>query len=236
MPTCSASAWAIGSSPRRTAGSSGSGRRVDPGASRRIDLAVSSHRRSTTMQIRYRMSRGRIAAGSRMLLPVLAGALALVLMAGDASAQFNRRGERRGAAPGAGERPSRAESMPVDLLPDVDYKLELLEEDLELGREQLPAWKAYADKVRAAASDVDRERRRTREPPGVPAQLDRLLDIARDRLTAVEEAVQAAKDLHAVLTEAQRDKAAARIAGIIRAVLVPAQSVRTPPGSRGTPP
>lgn len=88
-------------------------------------------------------------------------------------------------------------------------QLDQLEGDLKLTPEQRTAWNAYADKVLRLADDMTRNRfaaRASAQPTEATAiqQLDQLAGNARNRLTAVEEIVEAGKALYAMLTSEQK--------------------------------
>ena len=90
-----------------------------------------------------------------------------------------------------------------------------LHEDLKLEPQQEPLWESFLDKVRALGNDIVRER--TERPTGrtVTQQIDRIVDVARNRLTALEDIAQAAKDLYAKLTPEQQPAANPRLANIM---------------------
>ena len=95
----------------------------------------------------------------------------------------------------------------------VQYRLELLEEDLRVRPEQQKAWLNYRDRVLRLAEDAQRTARTALggDMPA-PQRLDRLSDVARDRLTAIEDIVDAGKQLYAVLTPGQQSVADRRLA------------------------
>jgi len=160
----------------------------------------------------------------RQLTLPIALALALTLLAvADAAAQFpggaggppggTTRGSGMGARGPAGE--------PLPLLAPASAAQQLrihlgeLEEDLKLAPAQRLAWSAYADRMRQLADDVVRARGPGRFPTGTAAQqLDALGDTARNRLTAVEDIVDAGKRLYALLTPEQREIADRRLARV----------------------
>lgn len=91
-----------------------------------------------------------------------------------------------------------------------------LHEDLKLTPQQEPLWDAYLDKIRALGNDIARERRPLGSGAGnVNQQIDRIVDIARNRLTALEDIAQAAKDLYAKLTPEQQPAANPRLANLM---------------------
>jgi len=98
----------------------------------------------------------------------------------------------------------------------VTMRLGQLEEDLNLRPDQLGPWKVYRDRVMQMLDD---QRRATRSASAysasetsAPKRLDALADDARNRLTAVEDIVDAGKALYAALTPEQRTLADRRLA------------------------
>jgi hypothetical protein len=158
------------------------------------------------------LTRFRFAQGIAVV--ILAG-----LMADVASAQApggGGRGNSRG-----GDTPRVGPAKPIDpesssamtMLSAVQYRLELLEEDLRLQPDQRGAWQAYRERVLRLAEDSQRTARMALESDlPAPKRLDRLADIARDRLTAIEDIVDAGKSLYAVLTPGQKAVADRRLA------------------------
>lgn len=103
--------------------------------------------------------------------------------------------------------------MQMTLQSAVQYRLELLEEDLRLRPEQQKAWLNYRERVLRLADDTLRSARTALAGTmPAPERLDRLSDIARDRLTAIEDIVDAGKQLYAVLTPGQQGVADRRLA------------------------
>ena len=86
---------------------------------------------------------------------------------------------------------------------------------------------AYVDKVRALGNDLARERGRRPAQANVEQQIDRIVDAARNRLTALEDIAQAAKALYAKLSPEQQPAADPRLANLMAMPL--AQDV---PGGR----
>ena len=155
--------------------------------------------------------------------------VAALLAAGTASAQLGGAnsgggGANRGAGPGsAGPDQSHLPppkplnmpeaTVPMTLQSAVQYRLELLEEDLRVRPEQQKAWLNYRDRVLKLAEDAQRTARTAMTGDmSAPQRLDRLGDIARDRLTAIEDIVDAGKQLYAVLTPGQQGVADRRLA------------------------
>ncbi|SRR5258708_39045458 len=134
---------------------------------------------------------------------------ALSLSASGALAQLG--GSRRGRASGEG----REKGGPEQVSP-VEVTLHEFHEDLKLSAEQEPAWETYVERIRALANDIARERtQREKAQMGVLQRIDRTVDMARDRLTAVEDIALAAKSLYARLTPEQQQVADPRLANLI---------------------
>ena len=158
---------------------------------------------------------------------IILSALILAIAAADASAQ---RGGRRG---GGADRAAKAQEKPQESVDQLALVLAELQEDLKLTANQQAVWDAYARNVEALASDVARERGRTKEvmQMKVLQRLDHAVDVARDRLTAVEDIAATAKKLYAGLTPEQQSTADPRLATAIAAAADSGSaSARIPPG------
>jgi hypothetical protein len=98
----------------------------------------------------------------------------------------------------------------------VTMRLGQLEEDLNLRPDQLAPWNAYRDRVMRMLDDQRRASRAasaySTTETSAPKRLEALADVARNRLTAVEEIVDAGNALYAALTPAQRTLADRRLA------------------------
>jgi hypothetical protein len=91
-----------------------------------------------------------------------------------------------------------------------------LHDDLKLTPQQEPLWDSYLEKLRALGNDIARERRPLGSAAGnVTQQIDHIVDIARNRLTALEDIAQAAKDLYAKLAPEQQPAANPRLANLM---------------------
>jgi hypothetical protein len=147
---------------------------------------------------------------------VVFSVLMLVIAAADASAQV---GSRRGSGRGGVDHPAKVQEKPENSVDQLALILAELQEDLKLTADQQAAWDAYARNVEALASDVARERYRTKEvmQMKVLQRLDHAVDVARNRLTAVEDIAAAAKKLYAGLTSGQQSMADPRLATAIAA-------------------
>jgi hypothetical protein len=94
----------------------------------------------------------------------------------------------------------------------VAIRLSQLEEDLQFTSAQLPLWKTYRSRVMEMVEDAKRGARVSASETTAPKRLDALADMARNRLTAVEDIVDAGKALYASLTPAQQEVADRRLA------------------------
>jgi hypothetical protein len=165
--------------------------------------------------------------------------LAVLLMVVMAAAAASAMAQIRGGVPGGGSRGSRdgqggygrdqrpgGEQGPAiqeDAVSLTEYRLQLLREDLRLTPEQQLPWKAYADKVIALAADLSRERGRlqtTLQMKALP-RIDQSVDVARNRLTALEEIASAAKALYGQLAPEQQSLADTRLATTLPTNTVP---------------
>jgi periplasmic protein CpxP/Spy len=154
-------------------------------------------------------------------------AVAALVAAGDATAQFGgifggmgRRGTQGGGNQGGGGDNSRNErSVPSRETGPGQQQVMLheLHTDLKLTQAQEPAWNAYVDKLNAIAADAARESVRAQSPAQINAmqQFDRVLDSARNRLTALEDVAAAAKTLYAGLSDEQKLVADSRLAKLL---------------------
>jgi hypothetical protein len=137
-------------------------------------------------------------------------AIFIATAASPALAQFGRRrgGDREG-------RPADKDGGGEPRVNTLEVTAHELHEDLKLTAEQEPLWQAYVDKVRALGNDLARERGRRPAQADVQQQIDRIVDAARNRLTALEDIAQAAKTLYAKLTPEQQPAADPRLANLM---------------------
>jgi hypothetical protein len=97
----------------------------------------------------------------------------------------------------------------------IEVTLHEFHEDLKLTDAQEPAWESYVEKLRALGRDVGRESRARPPQLGLLQRIDRIVDSARNRLTALEDIAQSAKALYAGLTPEQQKMADPRLANLI---------------------
>lgn len=138
---------------------------------------------------------------------------ALAAAAAEAHAQFGGRGNRSRQSVG-GDQGKGGDGPSPNTLETTLYELE---EDLKLTPAQQPLWESYTAKVRALVTDAARERARgkTVSELKIIPRLDHMLDIERNKLTALEDIVQAAKTLYASLSPEQQAAADPRLANIV---------------------
>lgn len=138
-------------------------------------------------------------------------ALLFAATAAPAFAQFG--GRRRGGGMDKGSGADKGGGEPR--VNGLEVTIEELREDLKLTADQEPLWQSYVDKVRALGNDIARERARRPEQVSVEQQIERIVDTGRNRLAALEDIAQAAKDLYAKLTPEQRPAADPRLANLM---------------------
>ena len=94
----------------------------------------------------------------------------------------------------------------------VNIRMSQLEEDLQFTAGQMPLWKTYRMRVMDMLEDMKRGPRVSASETTAPRRFDSLADMARNRLTAVEDIADAGKALYASLTPAQKEIADRRLA------------------------
>ena len=147
-------------------------------------------------------------------------AAAVTLTAPDLLAQFGGKsdssGRSRGRAPSGGIQAPRP-SSDGNIAELIEFRLNLLEEDLRLTDYQQKSWVPFAERVRALAADIARERAPSQSfaPPTAMQQMNRTVDIARNRLTALEDVGGVARTFYDGLSPAQKMLVDTRFASII---------------------
>ncbi len=119
-----------------------------------------------------------------------------------------------GAPRGGGtpERPADERPAGPNLNELVAVRMSQLEEDLRLQPQQGAAWSRFRESVQRLQDDRRRTARATPAEARAPQRLDAIADGARNRLAAVEDVVDAAKALYALLSPEQRSVADRRLA------------------------
>ena len=108
-----------------------------------------------------------------------------------------------------------------DSYEQAEHRLALMEMDLRLTAEQREPWRAFADKVRAYASDLSREHARAGIPPSDSTpisglqHIDLITDGARIRLNELEDIRTTASALYATLSPDQKKIADARMVTLV---------------------
>jgi hypothetical protein len=99
----------------------------------------------------------------------------------------------------------------------LEQTIEELRIDLKLQPTQVPLWEAYVNKARLLASDIQRERSMTTASTQTSALklIDQSVDIARNRLAALEEVADAAKAFYSRLAPEQQLIADPRLSALV---------------------
>ena len=151
-------------------------------------------------------------------------AAALVVAAPELLAQFpgggkpgGMGGRSRGGSPPSGGIQAPRPGGDGNTFELVEFRLDMLEEDLKLTPNQMKIWDAYAERVRAMATDIVRDRAPAQSiaSPTAMQQMNRAVDTARNRLAALEDIATAAKTFYDVLTPEQKMLADSRFATIL---------------------
>jgi protein CpxP len=162
----------------------------------------------------------------RKLFAISIGALSLCATGALAQLGGSRR-PRGSGGPGDGREKGGQEPQ----VSSVEVTLHEFHEDLKLSAEQEPAWDTYVGRIRALVNDIARERaQRDKAQMNVLQRIDRTVDVARDRLTAVEDIALSAKSLYARLTPEQQQLADPRLANLIALPL----AISAPGARRGS--
>jgi hypothetical protein len=144
-------------------------------------------------------------------------AVALALTSAASAQMPGGTGSKTGSKSGIGP-PARPDErvMGPSMVELVNMRLGQLEEDLNLRPNQLVLWNAYRERVMHMLDDHRRAMRMasaySATETTAPKRLDALADAARNRLTAIEDIVDAGKALYAALTPEQRTLADRRLA------------------------
>lgn len=148
-------------------------------------------------------------------IAIIALAAAAALGAADARAQYPGGGSRGPTntpigghiAPNKAD-PPRPKDAPVSLTGQVQLVLDKLEDDLRIGAHQQKAWDLYAARVLRYADDLNRARFTARDMQDggltVAQQFDRLSELANNRMTAIEEIIDAGRAVYATLGPDQK--------------------------------
>lgn len=176
-------------------------------------------------------------------MPAIALAFVVTFVfTGEVLAQFpgGGMGGNRGGRSGGGRESGRGTiqaprpSNSGDAAELIEFRLGMLEEDLKMTPAQLRLWEPYAERMRAAVADVARERAPTQSiaAPNAMQQMNRSVDQARNRLTALEDVAVAAKAFYEVLSPEQKMLLDARSPSILP--LLSGGSTQAPPPDAGS--
>ena len=160
---------------------------------------------------------------NRTAVALIAVAIAAALAGAQAGAQMPRGGPGASGSSGATHLPPtkpaqdpRAADVPVSLTAQVQATLERTADELRINAGQQKAWDAYATRVVRLADDIVRARFAIRDMQSgtvtAPQLFDRINETAQNRLTAVEEIVDAGRALYDKLTPDQQRMADRRLA------------------------
>jgi hypothetical protein len=126
----------------------------------------------------------------------------------------------------------RVTDVPGSLGGQIQLNLNRLEEELRINAAQQKAWDSYASRVTRLADDVARARFALRDLEGTavtaPQLFDRIADSAQNRLTAVEDIVEAGRALYLKLSVEQQKLADRRLALVAMSLV----SGVPPPGAK----
>jgi LTXXQ motif family protein len=176
---------------------------------------------------------------NRSTAAFIAFAIAGLLAAAPDSHAQSRPGGAQGSSSGgthlpppkASQNPKKTDG-PVGLTAQVQASLERTADDIRINAAQEKAWNTYATRVIRLADDISRARFAARAElgEGVTAlQLfDRISETAQNRQTAVEEIVEAGRDLYAKLSPTQQKFADKRLTVVVQSL---ASGVAPPSGA-----
>ncbi|MGE5306763.1 MAG: Spy/CpxP family protein refolding chaperone [Alphaproteobacteria bacterium] len=131
------------------------------------------------------------------------------------------RGRRDDQSDNTQKKRSRVDRAAPDSYDQTEHELALLEADLQLQSQQKEPWQLFAGKVSDYAGELSRERARIdvpgseRAPAGGLQHLKQLSDVARTRLSKLEEIRSAANKLYATLSPDQKKIADSRIVRMV---------------------
>jgi hypothetical protein len=107
---------------------------------------------------------------------------------------------------------------------DLQMNISRLREDLKLTKAQQILFDAYVDKITTLGDDIQRSQVTLRSTKNVelasPQQFGQMIDLARNRLTAVEDIADAGTILFESLSAEQKAIANGRLAALVTPLLV----------------
>ncbi|MEO8677234.1 MAG: Spy/CpxP family protein refolding chaperone [Casimicrobiaceae bacterium] len=182
---------------------------------------------------------------NRSAVAIIAFALAGSLAAAGESCAQARPGGSQGSSSGATHLPNtrpvqdpKNADAPVSLRAQVQVTLGRTADELRINASQEKAWNAYATQVIRLADDISRARfaMRDAQSEGItaPQLFDRIAETAQNRMTAVEEIVDAGRALYATLSPTQQRLADRQLAVVVLSLasgIAPAPGARNDDGS-----
>ena len=182
---------------------------------------------------------------NRSAVAIIAFAIAGSLAAASESYGQSRPGGSQGSASGASHLPppkstpdAKKADAPVSLSAQVQETLSRTADELRINGSQEKAWNAYATRVIRLADDISRARfaMRDAQSEGVtaPQLFDRIAETAQNRMTAVEEIVDAGRALYATLSPTQQRLADKQLAAVVLSLasgIAPAPGAKNDDGS-----
>ena len=162
---------------------------------------------------------------NRIAAAIIAVAMAILLAGAQAAAQMPGGGRGQPGSSGASHLPpskpvqdARPADAPVALTAQVQATLDRTADELRINPAQQKAWDAYATRVVRLADDIARARFAIRDMQSgtvtAPQLFDRINETAQNRLTAIEEIVDAGRALYDKLGPEQKRTADRRLAVI----------------------
>ena len=183
---------------------------------------------------------------NRSAVAIIAFAIAASLAAaGEAHAQARPAGGSPGSSPGASHLPTtrpvqdpKKADAPVSLRAQVQETLSRTADDLRINSSQEKAWNTYATRVIRLADDISRARFAMRDAASegvtAPQLFDRIAETAQNRITAVEEIVDAGRALYTTLSPTQQRLADKQLAAVVLSLasgIAPAPGAKNDDGS-----
>ena len=127
-------------------------------------------------------------------------------------------GSPPGRAPGGPAKSSMAQAEA-----DLQMNITRLRDDLKLTKAQQILFDAYVDKITTLGDDIQRSQVTLRSPKNVelasPQQFGQMIDLARNRLTAIEDIAEAGTILFESLSAEQKEIANRRLAALVTPLL-----------------
>ena len=128
-------------------------------------------------------------------------------------------------------------SMPQGAAVDLQMNIARLRDDLKLTKAQQILFDAYVDKIMSLGDDIERSQITLRSAKNVelasPQQFGQMIDLARNRLTAIEDIAEAGRILFESLSPDQKPIADRRLAALVAPLLAGGPMIGTGDPSLG---